>query len=664
MALQDATNGCSWGEMVDIPALPNNDITIATTNILMLQVDGYNDTQIIRAYQNNNPNYAAGTVDFAHGWYLPAAGQMRMLVSNWALIQTDVIAAGGTDLGRSTHYWTSTEINENQAWYISSNSWGGFFTKGDKNNNFAVRAIHDFTMSPPVGPVTYLWNTGATTQSITVSPSQTSTYSVTVSSGFECESTAQKTITVNNSVYGDTVAQTCVPFTWYGTTYAATGNYEHTLESSMGCDSIVTLHLTIGDQVYGDTIAATCEPLTWYGTTYSISGNYEHTLQSQQGCDSIVTLHLTIGEEVYGDTVAYRCESLTWYGTTYSVSGNYEHTLQNAIGCDSIVTLHLTIGDEVYGDTIAASCEPLTWYGTTYSISGNYEHTLQSQQGCDSIVTLHLTIGEEVYGDTVAYRCESLTWYGTTYSVSGNYEHTLQNSIGCDSIVTLHLTIGDKVYGDTIASTCEPLTWYGTTYSISGNYEHTLQSQQGCDSIVTLDLTIIDPQMEIYGYSNVFSASDLWPGLYHYYIIDSTDFEIDTLTWACTNSNWILVPVSNFHCMLIVRTSGSGTLYINIPDTSDCLDEVAIDIDATEYSDDVVPEVLVFPNPASTEVRVLAQNMQSIRFLNAFGQVVKHLRLTHLGPASIDIQDLANGFYIIEIITPSEIIFKRLVISR
>lgn len=46
---------------------------------------------------------------------------------------------------------------------------------------------------------TYLWSTGATTNSITVSPTETTTYSVTVSNG-PCEASAEKTVTVTTGV--------------------------------------------------------------------------------------------------------------------------------------------------------------------------------------------------------------------------------------------------------------------------------------------------------------------------------------------------------------------------------------------------------------------------------------------------------------------------------
>jgi Secretion system C-terminal sorting domain len=46
------------------------------------------------------------------------------------------------------------------------------------------------------GPYTYAWNTGATTKSITVSPTTSTTYSVTITQGSGCSVTISKTIAV------------------------------------------------------------------------------------------------------------------------------------------------------------------------------------------------------------------------------------------------------------------------------------------------------------------------------------------------------------------------------------------------------------------------------------------------------------------------------------
>ncbi|MFN8337400.1 MAG: hypothetical protein U0T36_00090 [Saprospiraceae bacterium] len=49
------------------------------------------------------------------------------------------------------------------------------------------------------GGTSYLWNNGETTNWITVSPSATTEYSVTVTDGKGCQATAAYTVTVRNA---------------------------------------------------------------------------------------------------------------------------------------------------------------------------------------------------------------------------------------------------------------------------------------------------------------------------------------------------------------------------------------------------------------------------------------------------------------------------------
>ncbi|HTK81148.1 MAG TPA: Ig-like domain-containing protein [Bacteroidota bacterium] len=316
------------------------------------------------------------------------------------------------------------------------------------------------------------------------------TFVWTISNGLCAPSGDTITILRNATSSGDTTVVACNSFTWYGTTYTATGNPTHTFINAAGCDSIVTLHLTINQSTTGDTTVVACNSFTWYGTTYNASATPTHTFTNAAGCDSVVTLHLTINQSTSGDTTATACDSFTWYGTTYTSTGTATHTFTNAAGCDSIVTLHLTVLHSTTGDTTVVACNSFTWYGTTYNASGTPTHTLTNAAGCDSVVTLHLTINQSTTGDTTVVACNSFTWYGTTYEASGTPTHTFTNAAGCDSVVTLHLTINHSSSGDTTAVACNSFTWYGTTYEASGTPTHTFTNAAGCDSVVTLHLTI------------------------------------------------------------------------------------------------------------------------------------------------------------------------------
>lgn len=93
---------------------------------------------------------------------------------------------------------------------------------------------------------TYLWNTGATTSTLNVSPTVTTTYYVTIThNGVEYIDSV--TIVVNQPSSSEQNVTATSSFTWdvNGQTYTTSGSYVDTLLNAANCDSIVTLNLTI-----------------------------------------------------------------------------------------------------------------------------------------------------------------------------------------------------------------------------------------------------------------------------------------------------------------------------------------------------------------------------------------------------------------------------------
>ena len=185
VALTDAATPCPWGDHSDVPGLVNQDPS--ELQAMLNDTAGYTNTLALRNYQNNNPTYAAGMVDFEHGWVLPSPAQLSMLFAQLPFITSAIIDAGGTELSINT-YWSSAENSEGEAWVIQYNQ--GAFQSSTKTNLHRVRAVRSFTYEP-----TYLWSTGDTTPTITVSPSQTTEYTVTVTTQGGCPGMASKTIT-------------------------------------------------------------------------------------------------------------------------------------------------------------------------------------------------------------------------------------------------------------------------------------------------------------------------------------------------------------------------------------------------------------------------------------------------------------------------------------
>ncbi|MBO4489057.1 MAG: hypothetical protein J5741_05305 [Bacteroidales bacterium] len=143
---------CDLWPTVDIANLPN----FSTSWDAMFDLDGYSNTQIIRNEPSTNwwlnqqqAFPAAWAVDFDHGWYLPALGQLRILYGTWGLINPSLQLVGGTlfDMNPTSlsglYYWSSTEENDFRAYYISYKGeiWSN---KQFANGGPKVRGIRNF----------------------------------------------------------------------------------------------------------------------------------------------------------------------------------------------------------------------------------------------------------------------------------------------------------------------------------------------------------------------------------------------------------------------------------------------------------------------------------------------------------------------------------------
>lgn len=198
VALTDASEGCAWGNNTDVPQLTNLG-TSDYTNWYMNYPDGYVNTKILRNYHNNS-EYAAGVVDFENGWVLPTIRQMRTLCSNLALVWAPLLNAGGTVLAEGP-YWCCMEYSADEAWVLEMMYWGQMSTR-NKTELSRVRAVRSFSYQSdnPSTEYSVLWSTGATTPTITVTPEETTTYTVTVTEvGADCVGTGEITIGVINS---------------------------------------------------------------------------------------------------------------------------------------------------------------------------------------------------------------------------------------------------------------------------------------------------------------------------------------------------------------------------------------------------------------------------------------------------------------------------------
>lgn len=125
----------------DIPTLDN----FTNSHDAITDMDGYSNTQNLRAAGGNTLFPAAYAVDFANGWYLPAAGQLRLLVAEALTMNNSLQIVNGTRFSLNTIWgcWSSTEAYSGFAWQVNHL---GNVTAIDKNStsNTVVRSIRNF----------------------------------------------------------------------------------------------------------------------------------------------------------------------------------------------------------------------------------------------------------------------------------------------------------------------------------------------------------------------------------------------------------------------------------------------------------------------------------------------------------------------------------------
>jgi gliding motility-associated-like protein len=290
----------------------------------------------------------------------------------------------------------------------------------------------------------YLWSTGDTTQSITITAP--GAYSVTVN-GF-CGSGSDQIviipcnscITVNTSIN----ATDCEKYTSpWGTIYNQTGIYNDTLITALGCDSIIQLNLTINSSSQSQLSISSCGIYTSpSGLIYTQSGTYTDTIAALNGCDSVITLNLTIFNNYQSEQSITSCGAFTSpWGTVYNQSGIYSDTLVASDGCDSILVINLSINAplSLTGNQTSASCNldngiaianasggsgtfTYAWSnGFTGSTNtglapGNYTVVATDQNGCTA--ELQMNVGALPAADVGIVASDTLIQLGDTVKIA------------------------------------------------------------------------------------------------------------------------------------------------------------------------------------------------------------------------------------------------------
>ncbi|MCR4681661.1 MAG: T9SS type A sorting domain-containing protein [Bacteroidales bacterium] len=590
------------------------------------------------------------------------------------------------------HEWHGQYLSENGTYYDTLTTVYGCDSTFVLNFNVqTVTAVNDTMLV--CDETTYAWHNQTLTES--------GVYYDTVRTVTGCDSLVYSlALTMGTSFYDiDTVTvdEGFGTYAWHNMNITAPGLYSDSSLTTTGCDSVYQLMLTVnstqiiestpiqlcqGDSVqwrgrwinaadtYTDTVGnvifrvvvtvnpsyayydtvTVCQselPYFWHNRSLTAAGVYTDLHQTAEtGCDSTYHLTLFVNQTYLLEETQTICASeapYSWHGRELAVGGVYYDSLQTAAFCDSIYKLTLTINPAVYQEDTAVTCEgtPYVWRGHSLTQSNVYRDTVPNTYGCQDIYVLHLTVNP-IYRDTVrATICQGETYnengfnvtpttYGTIYD-----QLTLSTQQGCDSTIILILTVNRTFSYEETASTCEgtPFEWRGSMYLVEGTYYDSLQTQSGCDSVYVLHLTV-NPSYDIY-----YEDSVLLNHTYENYgfVVNATDTGVFEYTM-----NYFTV----MGCDSVIHL----TLHVNS------------NIGVQDYE---LPQLRVYPNPATTFINIESERMQKISVYDMHGRLVKIQDADSPEFTRLEIENATAGFYILKIqLMDGAILTKKFVVNR
>jgi hypothetical protein len=365
------------------------------------------------------------------------------------------------------------------------------------------------------------WSNGETTPTISVSPTATTTYSVTVTQGNQT-CTSEVTITVNQPS-AETVNASITEgesYNFNGQNLTAAGTYTATLQNAAGCDSMVTLNLTVEPAVEPlncEITASDSEVCNGENLTLSmeVSGQISTQLLTSNDFNVVGTYNgktylVTNAAMTWNDAKVYS-ENLGYQGATLAVF----ETLEENNAVDALTNQYnewLWFG--LFQDLSSPQySEPLggwSWVNGAQLTYSNWENGEPNNLGGENFAHLkrypngkwndHFAeVQSKAIIEINEIQSVSYLWSNGETTQSINVVPTETTTYSCvytsgNQTCTSEVTITvNQPNAETVNATItegESYNFNGQNLTTAGTYTATLQNAAGCDSVVTLNLTV------------------------------------------------------------------------------------------------------------------------------------------------------------------------------
>lgn len=336
----------------------------------------------------------------------------------------------------------------------------------------------------------FSWSTGATTDSITVTPMQTDTF--TASATNEC-GTVDTALTVNvlslpaytvvegeqDICEGDTISLSIAPDTGNDVLWS-TGSVDTAIQVSPAVDTSFSVM-----------VSNICGQLD---TTFNIGVTPLPELNVLDAgtpiCDNEST---TLAIEVFDE------DNFSWNTGETAPSITVEPdstTTYTATASNSCATeeaeLTVTVSPTYVTDLPVAICpdETFAYEGVTLFPGDSQSFSLSSVQGCDSTVNVSVSAYPSYEDSLTLQACTGSTvmYNGNTLNPGDVQTFNFSTVNGCDSIITVTVVEVPILTSSLTLETCPGTTvsYDGTALAPGDTHDFTFQSSNGCDSIVTV----------------------------------------------------------------------------------------------------------------------------------------------------------------------------------
>ncbi len=526
------------------------------------------------------------------------------------------------------------------------------------------------TLPDDVTGFSYSWSSGPTADSIVVTPSVNTTYTVEVSYSPGCMASTSVDVNVVDelpvSVSGDTIV--CM-------------------------DEILLLEASGGDS-YSWNNGATTSAISIIATE---SETYLVTVTDSNGCSGIDSVHVLVNSlpdlTIAGGTNIALCPDDAYTIQAEGVWNSYlwstaETTSSIVVDNEGSYTVTVT-GDNncTTSETVTISNYPLipTTYlqgaycagssgfffegdGQSYS-QGVHNITLTSiLTNCDSLI--ELTVNELLESSTTISTsiCAGEVYIinNVAYGIEGEYTEVIPNGAvnGCDSTINLNLSVlsvSENTLTETICAG-ETITIGSETYDSTGVYEQILTGSNGCDSIVTLVVSLILPPETPIAPSDLVVQQNAPP--FELSVVEvpgatayawSVPPGVQILSGAGTNTilvDWADGPLTGGDiCVSAINECGAGP--------PACM-EVTVDlIDALSKS--VTKGYSIFPNPTKDLIHVVFPVSVDgrLELRDYTGTLIQEMAIAQ--ETVVDLSEFPEGVYLLLVKTDGGIWIERVV---